>query len=557
MPDQKKGYAFPRASKLLQEYKVLKGQRGNFESYWQSLHDYFYIEANDINNSYYPGTELSVDSLWDSTTLESADVLASGFMNYLTPPTSKWFSLKSKNPELADNKAVSTFLQEVAEQVSYTLNKSNFNNQIISNYKGSGVYGTSTIITEGDDWTDARFRSMPIKNVCLKESFTGEVIGYFIEFEFTAEQAALKWGIEKLSDDMKAELAPTATPKHQNHPFVLYIAERFKRDIRKTDKSNLPIEAVWIDEAAKLTVDEGGYYEMPVACHRFDKRMGIPWGYSPAMKALPFARLLNAAAKTNLRSMMKATDPAVAVPDNAFLMPFNQNPRAVNYYKKGKMQGGRNDIFSFGTFGDPKAGMAAVEYYSSQVKAIMFNDTFLAFNQITKEMNNPEIAERINEKMTLLGPAVGRYISEMLNPTIIRTIGILSRKGKLPKAPDEFMMSPEYEIDLISQLAQAQRRSELNALMTGLQLVGSMAETVPSVLDKINSDEVVDLAWDIIGAPAKALRSDEELDAIRESNAEQAKQAQSMALAQQGADVVNTGADVDLKLANAQKASKE
>ena len=62
----------------------------------------------------------------------------------------------------------------------------------------------------------------------------------------------------------------------------------------------------------------------------------------------------------------------------------------------------------------------------------MYNDTFLAFDRITKQMNNPEIMERINEKMTMLGPAVGRYISEMLNPVIERTIGILARRGKLP-----------------------------------------------------------------------------------------------------------------------------
>ena len=94
----------PRATKLIETYDQLKGQRSNFESYWQSLHDYFYIEAGDINRSYYPGTELSVDALYDSTTLEAGDVLASGFMNYLTPPTSKWAALRAKNPRLKDNK---------------------------------------------------------------------------------------------------------------------------------------------------------------------------------------------------------------------------------------------------------------------------------------------------------------------------------------------------------------------------------------------------------------------------------------------------------------------
>ena len=79
--------------------------------------------------------------------------------------------------------------------------------------------------------------------------------------------------------------------------FVLYISERNRRDITKDNKENKPIEASWIDLVGKYFVDEGGYNEMPAMTHRFDKRPFIPWGFSPAMKSLPFARILNAIAK--------------------------------------------------------------------------------------------------------------------------------------------------------------------------------------------------------------------------------------------------------------------
>ena len=546
----------PRASQLIDQYNIYKSGRSNFESYWQTLHDYFYIESQDINKSYYPGTELSIDSLYDATTLESADVLASGFMNYLTPPSSKWFSLIAKDQSLRENKRVGTFLQECADQVDYTLNKSNFYNQIISNYKSSGVYGTSAMIEEEDIEDDARFISLPIKNVCLVEDARGVVVAYYIEFEFTAQQAEGKFGIEKLSDKMKEELKQEVQ-RENKHQFLLYIAQRYRRDIKKANKENLPIEAVWVDISAKLTVDEGGYYEFPAMCHRFDKRPFIPWGYSPAMKALPFARILNAVAKTNLRAMMKHTDPPIVVPDNAFLMPFNANPRAVNYYNKSKMAGGKNDIFSFGNEGNPQIGLTATEYYANKVKSLMYNDVFLAFDNITKQMNNPEVMERINEKMTMLGPAVGRYISEMLNPMIVRTMGILFRKGKMPKPPDEFLMNPEYEIDSISQLAQAQRRSELNSLVSGLTLVGQMAQFTPDVIDKINPDKVIDEAWEIIGSPMKVLREDEEVATIRESKANMARQQMAMNMAEQGAGVVKAGSEVDLNMAKSQKEGKE
>lgn len=544
----------PRAETLINFYKKLKGERSNFEGYWQTLHDYFYLEAEDVSTVNAPGSELNSSYLWDSTTLESGDVLAAGFMNYLTPPTSKWFRLTTKSQGLRDNKAVNSYLEDVASEVYHALNKSNFYNQMIASYKSSGVYGTSCMLEEDDIDDDIRFYALPIKQVCLVEDGRGRVTEYYIEFEYTASQAASRWGIDKLSDKMKEELT-AENRKEVKHQFLLYIAKRSRRDVTKTDKRNMPIESSWIDVEGKKTIEEGGYNEFPAMCHRFDKRPFVPWGFSPAMKALPFARLLNAVAKTNLRAMMKQTDPPIAVPDNGFLMPFNANPRSVNYYNKNKMDS--KDIFAFGNFGDPQTGMNAVEYYSTKVKGLMFNDVFLAFDGITKQMNNPEVMERINEKMTMLGPAVGRYISEMLNPVIIRTIGILYRKGRLPNPPDELIADPNYEIDCISQLAMSQRRSELNSLVTGLQLVGQMAQFQPEVLDVISADRVVNETWSILGAPIKVLRSDDEVDEIRQARGQAMEQAQQMAMVEQGAKAVESGSKVDLNMAKAQAEGKK
>jgi hypothetical protein len=359
-------------------------------------------------------------------------------------------------------------------------------------------------------------------------------------------------GEEKLSTKMREELQADRR-KEVKHPFLLYIANRYRRDIRKSDRRNLPIEACWIDVEGKSIIDEGGYHEFPAFCHRFDKRPFIPWGFSPAMKALPFARILNAIAKTNLRAMMKHTDPPIAVPDNAFIMPFNANPRAVNYYNRNKMDGAK-DIFAFGNFGDPNVGLTAVEFYTQKVKALMYSDVFMAFDGITKQMGNPEVYEKINEKMSMLGPAVGRYISEMLNPAVIRTVGILFRRGKLPDPPDELRMDPEYEIDCISQLAQAQRRSELNSLMTGLTMVGQMAQFAPDVLDKVSPDKVVDETWSIIGAPTRVLREDSEIDTIRKAKSEAMAKQQMLNQLQQGAEVVEKGSKVDMNVAKANQA---
>jgi len=531
----------------IKRYKEVKGQRQNFESYWQNLHDYFYIESPDSNKAYAAGSEMQTNVLYDSTTLEAPDILASGFMNYLTPPNARWFRLRTKDPRLVDNKDVTDFLDNVADEVYHTLTKSNFYEASFPNYKSSGVYGTSILMEEDDVDDIARFYSLPLTQCCIVEDARGRVCEYFIEFEYTSFQAATRWGEEALTEVQRQEIH--GHDQNKKHKYLLNIAKREARDVTSQRKDQMPISATWIDVENEKVMEDGGYNEWPIFTHRFDKRPFIPWGFSPAMKALPFARLLNAIAKTNLRAMMKQTDPPVAVPHNAFIMPFNSNPRALNYYKKNAMDGGK-DIFSFANFGDPQVGLTAVDYYSKQVKSLMYNDIFLTFENITKQMQNPEVQERINEKMAMLGPAVGRYMTGTLNPVVIRTIGILQRAGRLPPVPEALMQNPTFEIDYVSQLAQAQKRSELGSLMSGLELVGNMAQADPSVLDKINPDVVVDEAWDILGAPVKVLRDDYEVQEIREKKAEMAAQEQKMVMEQTAA---KTGKD----MAEAERAHAE
>ena len=552
MQEPKTSFGKTRAEDKIQIFKTLVGERANWDTNWQTLHDYFYIESPNLNRSYAPGAELDVTYLWDSTTLDAADVFASGFMNYLTPASSKWSRLRSKSPNLTENKDVADYFEDVNDELHYALNRSNYYDQCFPSYKSSGVYGTSVIMEEEDIDDDIRFYSLPLTQVCIVEDGRGRVAEYYIEFEYTATQANDKWG-DAISDEMKEELKAF---KEKKHKFLLFIGKRGYRDVNKQDRKNMPFEALWIDVDKKTIVDEGGYNEWPAFCHRFDKRPFIPWGFSPAMKALPFARMLNAAAKTTMRSMMKHTDPPLALPENAFIMPFNANPRAINYYKKTAMDSGK-DIFPFANTGDPQVGMSSVEYYANAVKRLMFNDVFLAFNGIDKQMNNPEIMERINEKMTLLGPAVGRWIVEVINPIVVRTIGILDRRGRLPEMPEELMENPNYEIECVGQLAQAQRRSSLNNLVTGLTMIGQMATFSPEALDKISPDKTVDEIWEITGSPVTVLRSDDEVARIRENRAKQQAAINNMQMVGAGTEVVKSASEVDKNIAQAKEIPKE
>jgi len=521
------------ARQILKEKAQGLSDRANFDTYWQTCHDFYDIEHDDVNQQYSAGTELTVTQLFDTYSLEAADVLASGLMNYMTPPASKWFGFTTKNKGLMESKKVAHYLKDVEAEVNHALNNSNFYDVKPDFYKKSGVYGTSILFQEDDPFDDVRFYSIPVKNCVIVEDARQRVVEYYIEFEYTATQAVTRFG-DKTHPSMIKEHKENRE-SNKKYKFTLYIGPNWDRNPQAIDTKNKPWTAKWVDDEHITIIDEGGFDELPAMCHRFYKRANIVWGFSPAMKALSDVRVLNAMAKTQLRAAMKATDPAVAMPDNAFLMPFNYNPRGTNYYRKGSLS--RDDVFTVGNDGNPMIGMEMMEYRMQRIRSQMFTDVFLAFQNVTKQMNNPEVFERIAEKMTLLGPAVGRYMSAVLDPTLTRTMSILDRKGRLPEPPQELVDDPQFEIEYLSTLAKAQRNSELQSLQNALLMVGQMAQFSPDVLDKVDADRGVDVVFDVTGAPVQMLRDDVEVGDIRDRRAEAEAQEQEMAMLQAGAGI--------------------
>jgi len=520
------------AKQLLKEKASGKSGRTTIESYWQTLHDYYDNVGMDINTTYYPGTEITITQLYDTYSLETADILASGLSNYLTPAASRWYGFRTKDPQKMEKKRVQIYLKDVEAEVSHALNNSNFYNVMPEFYKKSGVYGTSVLFEEEDPFDLIRFYSIDLKQVIIVDDARGRTIEYYIEYEYTATQAVTRFGPDKVHPEVLKRHNESRDPD-KKFKYTLYIGPNWHRNPMAIDNKNMPWISQWIDDEHMVEIDRGGFHELPALCHKFYSRTSQPWGFSPAMKALSDVKLLNAKAKTQIRAEMKAVDPAQAMPDNAFLAPYNGNPRGTNYYQRGKLS--KDEIFSIGTGGNIRVGENTMEYSKQRVRSQMFTDVFLMFDGVTKQMNNPEVFERISEKMTLLGPAVGRFMN-VLDGVLERTVGLLERQGRLPERPPELQEDPNYEIEYLSVLAKAQRNPELQSMQNAILMAGNLASFSPTVVDKIDADKGIDAVWGITGAPIQMLRDDEEVAEIRQARAEREQQDNEAAMMGMGAD---------------------
>lgn len=526
------------AEQICKNFRDMQSSRLTMDSLYQKLHHYFFVESNNITETRDKGQELH--TLLDSASLDSADVLAAGLANYLTPESSKWFFLEHSNPEYRDNDEVKTWMQDVQAETMAVLSHSNFYNQMPIFYKSSGVYGTAVMFCEKDETDGIRFYNIPIKNIYIAEDARERPSEFYLLMEYTAEQALSRFG-DACSREIKESYA-AGRHEDKKYKFICYFGKRCVYDKDRRDKLNKPIRMVWVDENTKEIMQEDGFDAMPCVAHRFYKQPQIVYGYSPAMKALPAARMINVLSDTMLRAAMKKADPAIALPDDAFLGTPNLNPRQLNYYQRGSLSP-KDDIAPLGNFGDVGVGIEEVEYYKKQLREVMFVDTFQAFNNLTKQMTVPEVMERISEKMTLLGPAVGRFMNDVLQPLIEKVVFILWENGRLPPMPDVMMQAPDFEVKFVGRLVQSQRQSEVNNIVNAMSIAGQLAQFAPEVVDKVNADNALEEVVNITGVTTKILRNDDEVEQIRKQRAAQAQAMEQMQATAGVADIYKTATE--------------
>ena len=134
--------------------------------------------------------------------------------------------------------------------------------------------------------------------------------------------------------------------------------------------------------------------------------------------------------------------------------------------------------------------------------------------------------------MRLLGPVMGRLQSELLQPLIQRSFKLMLRKGRLDVPPEE-LQGQDIDIEYVSPLAKAQKLTDLQSMMRGLEVLLQLGQSLP-VMDYIDDDGLVKYLVDVAGMPAKVIKSNEEVAALREQQAQQQAQ-----LAQQQQEMMN------------------
>ena len=244
------------------------------------------------------------------------------------------------------------------------------------------------------------------------------------------------------------------------------------------------------------------------------------------MNALPDVKVLNKMVETAMKAAAKQVDPPLLVPDDSMLSPIRMSAGSLNYYRSGSRD--RIEPLNIG-----QATTVTLNQENQRREAIQKTfhiDQLMISSQ--RSMTATEVIQRNEEKMRILGPALSRLQSELLQPMILRVFNIMLRNKLFLQAP-EVLANQEIDIEYVSPMALAQRSQELQSLIRGLELFTQIGQIAP-VQDYIDENGLVKQIINLLGLPAKMIKSDAQVQQIREERA--MEQQQQMEMQQQMAE---------------------
>ena len=493
-------------------------ERGTWEVNWQEILDYVMPRKADVVTLRTRG-EKRTEVLFDSTAITANNLLAASLQGTLTSPSLPWFSIKLRDEELNENRDVQLWLEDTARRMYDTFNETNFNTEVHEMYLDLCSIGTAALFVEegsnGFDTDGIHFNCLHIAEYYIQESIDGKVDTLYRKYKLTARQAVQEFGFDNVGEKIQ-----TSSKERPDHKFNFIHAVEPTADYeRSTGKSatKLKFHSCHVCEEDKMVVRTGGYNEFPYLVPRWSKATGEIFGRSPSFNALPDIKTLNKAVEIGLKAWAKAIDPPLLVQDDGVIGRVRMTPAGITVIRND----GAVKPLQIGTnwqITDLKENQLRTAirqaYYSDQLQL-----------QEGPQMTATEVQVRYELMQRLLGPTLGRFQSEFLNPLIERVFGIMYRAGALMQEP-EIIKGTKIDVEYLGPLARSQRMEESVAIERLYSLAMNIAQIDPAIMDNIDHDEAVRLRGKLLGVPKTVLRGKDDVEGLRAMRAEQAQMAQ-------------------------------
>jgi hypothetical protein len=508
---------------------TMSSSRGTWEDHWQEILDYVMPRKADITFVRSKG-EKRTEVLFDSTAITANTLLSASLQGTLTSPSLAWFNIKLRNKDLNEDRDVQLWLEDTANRMYDTFNDSNFNTEVHEMYLDLTSIGTGCLFVEearkGFDVDGIHFNTLHISEYYISENNNGFVDTVYRKYKLNARQAVQEFGEDNLGTKV-LEASRQKPDKEFTFIHAVEPTEDYERGTGVKATTKLPFHSCHVCEEDKMLVRTGGYNEFPYLVPRWSKATGETYGRSPSYNALPDIKTLNKAVEIGLKAWAKAIDPPLLVQDDGVIGRVRTTPAGITVIRNDgaikPLQIGNN--WQITDMKETQLRTAIRQsYYSDQLQL-----------QEGPQMTATEVQVRYELMQRLLGPTLGRFQSEFLNPLIERVFGIMLRAGALMPIPEQ-IQETKVDIEYVGPLARSQRMEEAQAIDRLYALAANVAQIDPSIMDNINHDEAIRMRAKLLGVPKTILYGVDEVEDKREAQAQAAQQQQEMMMAQQAAE---------------------
>lgn len=528
-----------QAHRIIERFEKMSSKRHNFETHWQECMDYIIPRKGEITTKKTPGDKRN-NELFDSTAISANLLLSAALHGMLTNPATRFFELIFDDPGLDNDVSVRDWLEIVADKMFVMLNNTNFQTEIHEIYLDLGAIGTACLYMGEDEDNVLHFAARPIKEVFIDENNKGLIDTVYRSFKWTPRQIIQEFGADVLPPEILEEHKKGCTEEWS----IIHSVEPI--DVYGGDDPYFMYKSCYVLKDHKYKLIDKGYKEFPYAVPRWTKTSGEIYGRGPGMDMLPDIKMVNKMMETTLKGAQKTVDPPLMVQDDGVIGNVRLTPGGLTVVRPS------NDVPIRPLITDARVdfGFQAIEGIRKQIRSGFFVDQMnLSQND---RMTTVEVQQRIQESLRFMGPTLGRQHFELLRSVVDRCFGVMARKGMIPPAPQQ-IIGKSFKVRYSSQVARAQRMSEGQNFTQAINIVAPIMNADPKVLDNLDGDKVLKYVFDIMGVPAKVLRTDNDVQKLRESRAKAEEQVAQEQQQMHQAEVASKVGPAAAQLVQAQK----
>ncbi len=488
---------------------------------WKDIRDYQGPDRGNFLED--KGTEGQRKDLkiYNGTPVFAARDLASGMGARITSPARPWFRQATANRSLMERADVREYIHGVQEVMYQIFTQSNFYTMGAILYHEIGLFGTAAMSIKADFKDVARFDTYTIGEYYIAMNARKVVDVLYRRTWETAAQLIEDYGKEKVSQrvinlasndnvDEKIKVIHAVEPNDDRIPNMI-------------DSKNKAYRSVYYEEGSVTTdpsfLSVSGFDSFPYVVPRWSVSGHNPYGTGqPGLVALGDSKELMSGTYDKKRGLQRNMNPPLNAPADLKNSRIMNVPGGVTFYNpfSGSGAQGVKPIYEVRVpLGDITEDLNTVE---GRINIAFFRNLFLSIlaNDRPQDMK-AEVAFQIDqERLLALGPVLESLNDDWLDPTIDRVFELAEDRGVLPEAPAD-LLDEELKAEYISSLAKAQKTSAISSMERMTSFVFSLEAGIPGTIDKLDGDQMVDEAGEILDIPSKTVRSDEDVDAVRKA----------------------------------------